>query len=93
MAIMNWFAAEQLEILETSREAVYKEAVKRVGELFKDNPTGITSRDVARARISATGADANALLEKMREQRLLRREDILPPLNQGGKTKVVYHLV
>lgn len=92
ITIIDWFAAEQLEVLDASREAVFRESAKQVRQLLEAKRKGITTRDITRARICSTGNEAKPLLERMVSERLLRRE-VIPPLpGKGGKTQIVYHL-
>ena len=65
IAIADWFAGEQLRILERGRHAVRRVKRDEVLALLVDTPTGITARDVRRARIVEATAEAHTLLASM----------------------------
>jgi hypothetical protein len=89
LAIMEWFAQEQLDILAATREEANRAKVKRVQDLIQRKGHA-TARDVQRARIVATATEAEALLVQMRGDDLLTDEFITPP--NGGKQMRVFRV-
>lgn len=78
IALADWFAEEQLRILARGRHAARRAKFDGVLELLADKPTGITPRDVHRARIVDTAEDARALLAQMEADGELTGRDSKP---------------
>jgi hypothetical protein len=78
IALVDWFAGEQLRILARGRHAARRAKHDEVLELLADNPRGITARDVLRARITDTADEAHALLASMETEGELTGRDSKP---------------
>jgi hypothetical protein len=85
IAIADWFAERQLEILEGGRQQARLAKREKVLILLAGQPTGITARDVQRARITETAEEAKTLLDGMSE---LQGGSVTP--EHGGPTKRIY---
>lgn len=91
--LAQWFADQQLKLLQKGRQAAaakLEEAVLGLLQMTQQRKAldFITARDVHRARITATADAAKALLARMEADGLLVGEDILP--RHGGKSTRVY---
>jgi hypothetical protein len=86
IGIADWFADQQLEILEGGREAARNAKRDRVLALLATKPAGITARDVQRARITESPEEARMLLDAMPE---LQFRDVTP--DHGGKITRIYN--
>lgn len=84
--LANWFAREQLRILDGGRQAAKQARRDEILKLLVNKPSGITARDVARARIAPTTDEARALLASMEDELIVR--DSMP--EGGGKTSRIY---
>lgn len=84
--IADWFAEQQLEILSGGREVARRRTRDAVLELVVDKPSGITSRDVQRARIAPTSERAHELLQTMEREGALRGCDLVT----GGRPTRIY---
>ena len=89
--IAEWFVQQQLAILHHGRVHAEAERRDRVLALVADNPAGITSVHVTRARIVTNAAKAHALLAEMERHGLLIGDDVRP--EQGGPTTRKYRYV
>jgi len=78
IALADWFAGEQLRILEGGRHAARRAKRDEVLALLADNPKGITARDVHRARIVGSADEARALLASMEADGELTGKDSKP---------------
>ena len=78
IALADWFAGEQLRILERGRHAARRAKRDEVLELLADNPKGITAREVQRAHIMDSAAEARALLASMEADGELTGKDSKP---------------
>jgi hypothetical protein len=78
IALADWFAGEQLRILERGRHAARRGKLDEVLALLADNPKGITARDVHRARIVGSADEARALLAQMETDGELTGKDSKP---------------
>ena len=78
IALADWFAGEQLRILERGRHAARRAKRDEVEALLADTPKGITARDVHRARITDTADEAHALLASMEADGELTGKDSKP---------------
>ncbi len=78
IALAEWFAGEQLRILEGGRHAARRTKRDEVLKLLADTPKGITARDVHRARITSTADEAHALLGSMEADGELTGKDSKP---------------
>lgn len=78
IALADWFAGEQLRILARGRHAARRAKFDEVLALLADKPTGITARDVHRARIVGSADEARALLARMEADRELTGTDSKP---------------
>ena len=65
IALADWFAGEQLRILEGGRHAARRAKRDEVLALLADTPKGITATDVSRKRITSSADEAHALLASM----------------------------
>jgi replicative DNA helicase len=94
--VMEWFIAQQLDILTKGRLAAAVKLEDQVLELLESlrerkSLDHITARDVHRARITPMADAAKALLGRMERDGLLVSQDITPP--HGGKTTTIYRRV
>lgn len=89
--ITNWFARHQLEILTINREAQADELERKVAALCRDKPSGISARDVQRKNIFRTAPEAHRLLENLKNQGVLKSENVRP--SGGGKVTRIYKLI
>ena len=78
IALADWFAGEQLRILERGRHAARRAKRDEVLKLLADNPKGITARDIHRARIVDTADEAHALLASMEADGEITGKDSKP---------------
>jgi hypothetical protein len=81
--IAEWFAQQQLAILEQSRAAAKREREQEVLLLLTDSPSGVTLRDVYK-RLRMQPAEADRLLNGMG----LEAEEIRPA--KGGHKHMLY---
>ncbi len=88
IAIADWFAGEQLRILDSGRHAARRAQCDEVLELLADNPQGITAREVHRARIVGSAAEAHALLARMESDGELIHAESRP--QGGGHVTLIY---
>jgi hypothetical protein len=88
IAIADWFAAKQLEILSGGRMKAQRDKRNEVLLLLVDHPDGITARLVQRVRIADPAEDAHELLQAMEKEGILAGEDITP--EHGGHTVRIY---
>ena len=65
IALADWFAGEQLRILERGRHKARRAKRDEVLALLADTPKGIKATDVYRARIVGSATEAHTLLAKM----------------------------
>ena len=86
IAIADWFAGQQLEILAENRDAVRRGKREHVLSLLVDKPAGITVREVQRAHITNDAEEARQLLAKMEAEGALRSEE----KKTGGRPVRVY---
>ena len=82
IALADWFAGEQLHILARGRQAARRAKRDEVLSLLADTPKGITARDIQRAHITGTAAEAHALLATMAADGELTGTDSKP--ESGG---------
>ena len=78
IALADWFAGEQLRILARGRHAARRAKRDEILALLADKPSGITARDVHRARIVGSAEEAHALLEGMEVEGELTGKDSKP---------------
>jgi hypothetical protein len=78
IALADWFAGEQLRILEGGRHAVRRAKRDEVLSLLADNPKGITARMLQLKRIVDTADEARALLASMEVDGELTGQDSKP---------------
>jgi len=88
IALADWFADEQLQILAAGRHAARQTLLDQVLGLLADTPTGITARDVQRARIAAFADEAHALLARLEVEGELSGHDSKP--DTGGHITRIY---
>jgi hypothetical protein len=88
IALADWFAGEQLQILAAGRHATRQKLLDQVLCLLADKPPGITARDVQRARITSTAEAAHTLLARLEAEGELARQDSKP--DTGGHVKRLY---
>jgi hypothetical protein len=88
IALADWFADEQLHILAGGRMAARRAKLDEVLALLTDDPTGITARDVHRARIVASAEEAHTLLARMEAEGELTGRDSKP--ETGGHITRTY---
>jgi hypothetical protein len=88
IALADWFANQQLEILSAGRAAAQRAVLDKVLSLLKVKPDGITARDVQRARIANDADAARQLLERLETEGRLTATDSKP--NGGGHTTRIY---
>ena len=88
IALADWFAGEQLRILARGRHAARRAKRDEVLELLADNPKGIATRDVCRARIIGSADEARALLAQMEADGELSGTDSKP--GTGGHVTRTY---
>jgi len=81
IAIADWFAGQQLEILSAGRDKVKQEKRDEVLALLVNHSAGITARIVQRARIMRDAESCQALLAEMEAAGLLVGRDVTP---KGG---------
>ena len=78
IALADWFAGEQLRILERGRHAARRAKREEVLALLADTPKGITARMVQLKRIADTADEARALLASMEAEGELTGADSKP---------------
>ena len=93
IAVADWFAAQQLDILARGRQEAARKVEDRVTELLDDRHERqgidfINARDVLRARITRTAEEARALLARMEQDGLLTGEDVRRA--EGGHVVRIY---
>ena len=88
MELADWFAAQQLEILSSSRDKARREKWDRVVSLADDKPRGIKATDVYRARIVHNADQAHALLAEMEAAGELNGRDEQP--ETGGHVTRIF---
>jgi len=88
IALADWFAGEQLRILERGRIDARRKTQDEVLALLVDKPGGITARDVQRQRIVPLADEAHALLDRLEAEGQLTGHDSKP--ERGGKVTRVF---
>ena len=88
IAIADWFAIQQLEILSAGRHQARRKIRDEVLTLLADNPKGIRASDVYRARIVSNADAAHSLLEAMEAEGELIGRDEQP--ESGGHVTRIY---
>jgi hypothetical protein len=88
IAIADWFAGEQLRILDRGREAARLTQSDEVLSVLADNPKGITARMVQLKRITGTAEEAHTLLAQMESDGELKHTESKP--EGGGHVTLVY---
>ena len=89
IALADWFAGEQLRILDRGRHAARQARRDQVLQLLADNRArGITARDVNRARITDTAAEAHTVLAQMEKDGELNHTASKP--EGGGHVTLTY---
>ena len=78
IALADWFAGEQLRILEGGRHAARRAKLDEVLGLLADTPKGITATDVSRKRITGSADEAHTLLASMEAAGELTGKDSKP---------------
>jgi hypothetical protein len=96
IAVIEWFVAQQLDILARSRRQAAEAKETEVLELLEKRRARhgvdhVNARDVHRARIMPTSQAAQALLKQMESDGLLRGEDV--HREQGGRPTRIYRPV
>lgn len=86
--LAGWFAAEQLRILEGGRQAAKQVKREEVLKLLADKPSGITARDLLRARVVPCADEARALLAGMEDELTVRDSK---PEGGGRPTRIYTH--
>lgn len=86
--IMDYFAAQQLELLYAARKQKKQDQMDEVLNLLETTPTGISARDVQRSRITGSAPEAHQLLEDMVKSQKLVSFESHPP--NGGKIVTLY---
>ncbi|MBI4024766.1 MAG: DUF3987 domain-containing protein [Verrucomicrobia bacterium] len=87
-AMMDWFAAQQLDILSGGRWKAHRDRRNEVLSLWAEMPDGITARDVYRRRICRDADDARLLLARLETEGVLQGKDVAP--ERGGWTVRLY---
>lgn len=88
IALADWFAGEQLQILEGGRTAARRAKRDKVLELLTDTPTGITARDILRSRTVANADEARMLLAQMESDGEITHREYTP--EGGGHIMSIY---
>ena len=88
--IVDWFSAQQLEILSAGRQKARRDIQDEVFNLLADQPKGITARDVLRARIKPDAESCRALLAEMEAASRITGTDRTP--ERGGHPVRVFTL-
>ena len=91
IVIVDWFVDRQLEILSANRQKARQETYDKVLLLLKDQPKGITARDVQRARITSDAGSSRALLAEMEVAGKIAGRDVSTA--KGGPQSRVYRRV
>ena len=78
VTLADWFARQQLFILEEVRAQKRSEIERRVYELLEGEAGGVTVRHVQRARIAESAAEAQALLNQMERDEKLNSSVRIP---------------
>jgi len=86
--LADWFAGQQLEMLETGREAARRKIRDEVLKLLADIPAGIRASDVYRTRIKPNAEEARTLLAAMEAEGDLTGHDEKP--EGGGHVTRIY---
>ena len=89
IGLMEWFAEQQLGLLQESRDKQSEEKKMRVHRLIDDNGGQCTKSDVYRKRIVSNAESAQALLQAMVIKELLI-EETQPPPQGGGHPQTLY---
>jgi hypothetical protein len=84
ISVADWFAAQQLDILARGRHEAARKLEDRVFDLLDDKHERqgidyVTARDVLRAHIARTAAEAHALLVQMEQEGMLSGADMRRP--------------
>jgi hypothetical protein len=88
IALADWFAGEQLRILERGRHAARRAKRDEVLALLAVKPQGIRASGVYRARIVDSADEAHALLAKMEADGELTHTESKP--EGGGHVTLIY---
>jgi hypothetical protein len=88
IALADWFAGEQLRILERGRHAARRAKRDEVLALLAVKPQGIRASGVYRARIVDSADEAHALLAKMEADGELTHTESKP--GGGGHVTLIY---
>ncbi len=88
IALADWFAAQQLEILSAGRHRGRRKIRDEVLALLADNPKGIRASDIYRARITRNADEAHTLLATMEAESELTGRDDKP--EGGGHVTRIY---
>lgn len=86
--IMDYFAAQQLDLLYAARKQKKQDQMDEVLNLLEKTPAGISARNVQRSRITGSAPEAHQLLEDMvKNQKLV---SFASPPEHGGKIVTLY---
>ncbi len=92
IGVMEWFIAQQIEILAASRTKAKRDVQDMVLSLLADNRGEITARDVLNKRIRPDAQSCKSLLDELELSGLLVDEDKKPQPSKGGHSVRVYRL-
>jgi hypothetical protein len=88
LAIADWFALQQLQILSDSRAAAARKLTQKIFELLAKNRDGIRPADLYKTRIARDATEARTILARMEADGALLGYDRVPP--GGGHVTRVY---
>jgi hypothetical protein len=89
IGLMEWFAEQQLGLLQESRDKQSEEKEMRVHRLIEDNGGQCTKGNVYRKRIASDAGSAEVLLTAMVEKGILTEEK-QPSPKGGGHSQTIY---
>jgi hypothetical protein len=88
IALADWFAGEQLRILEHGRHKARRAKREEVLKLLANTPKGIRASEVYRSRIVGSADEAHALLTSMEADGELTHTESKP--DGGGHVTLLY---
>ena len=89
IGLMEWFAEQQLGLLQESRDKQCEEKEMRVHRLIEANGGQCTKGNVYRKRIASDAGSAEVLLTAMVEKGVLTEEK-QPSPKGGGHSQTIY---
>ena len=88
IVLADWFAAQQLDILDAGRQAAKCDTRDQILALLAKKGASVTARDVQRARIAPDASNAQLLLAEMEAAGILQKSNEKP--KHGGHVTLAY---